>query len=201
MLSKKEKYKHMKHKVIFIVVFLVYLIVCYYHFRWEKYYDEYYAAAWDPYQYSKIEVSNQVDMAMEYLNLGSESSFEVIDEDSRFITYNNGVVRDKKTGLEWIAGPDRNTTWNEAILWTKSLTIDGGGWRMPTIKELKTLYLEGVGTHNMTPLLKIAGGYIWSSEIKKGSSMRHGFLFDSTDEHWGFPSVFDKRVFAVRSRK
>ncbi len=138
---------------------------------------------------------------MEHFNLGTESSFEVIDEESPFISYNNRVVRDKKTGLEWIAGPDRNTTWNEAIFWVESLTIDGGSWRMPSIKELKTLYQEDVGTHNMTPLLNVTGGYLWSCEINKGSSMAHGFLFDSTGEHWGFPSVFDKRVFAVRSRK
>jgi len=32
---------------------------------------------------------------------------------------------------------------------------------MPIIKELKNLYQEGVGTHNMSPLLKIGGGYVW----------------------------------------
>jgi hypothetical protein len=185
----------MKHKIIFIIFFLVYLIVCYYHFRWEKYYDEYYAAAWDPYQCSTLEVSSQVDKAMEHFNLVPEGI------SGRFIAFNNGVVRDKKTGFEWIAGPDKDTNWDEAKSWVESLTVDGGGWRMPTIKELKTLYQEGVGTHNMTPLLKTTGGYVWSSEIKKGSSRAHGLLFDNIDEHWGFPSVFDKRGFAVRSRK
>jgi hypothetical protein len=72
---------------------------------------------------------------------------------------------------------------------------------MPTIKELKTLYEEGVGAHNMNLLLKTTGGYVCSSEIQKGSSTPIGFLFDHVDEHWGFPSVFDKRVFAVRFRK
>jgi len=185
----------MKHKIIFIVFFLVYLIVCYYHFRWEKYYDEYYAAAWDPYQFSTLEVSNQVDKAMEHFNPAPEGIPD------RFIAFNNGVVRDKKTNLEWITGPDKDTNWDEVKSWVESLTVDGGGWRMPTIKELKTLYQKGVGIHNMTPLLKTTGGYVWSNDIKKGSSIAHGFLFDNIDEHWGFPSVFDKRGFAVRSRK
>lgn len=61
----------------------------YYHFRWEKYYDEYYAAAWAPYQFSTLEVSNQVDKAMELFNLVPESI------SGRFIAHNNGVVRDK----------------------------------------------------------------------------------------------------------
>ena len=145
--------------------------------------------------FSTLEVSNQVDKAMEHSNLVSEGISD------RFIAFNNGVVRDKKTGLEWISGPDKDTNWDEAKLWVESLTVDGGGWRMTTIKEQKTLYQEGVGTHNMTPLLKTTGGYIWSSETKKGSLRAHGFLFDNVDEHWGFPSVFDKRGFAVRSRK
>ena len=119
----------------------------------------------------------------------------------RFVAYDNGIVLDTKAGLEWYAGPDKDTKWHEAKRWVESLNIAGGGWRMPTIKELKTLYQEGTGTHNMTTLLKTTGGYVWSGEIKKGSPSAQGFLFDSTDEHWGFPSVFDKRGFAVRSRK
>ncbi|UCG11652.1 MAG: DUF1566 domain-containing protein [Deltaproteobacteria bacterium] len=108
---------------------------------------------------------------------------------------------DTKTNLEWYVGPDTDTNWYEAKRWVGSLDVSGGGWRMPTIRELKTLYQEGVGTHNMTTLLKTTGGYVWSGETKKGSSSTQGYLFDSTDEHWGFPSVFDKRGFAVRSRK
>jgi hypothetical protein len=124
-----------------------------------------------------------------------------IARDGRFIAYANGIVLDTKVGLEWYVGPDRDTNWYEAKRWVESLSVAGGGWRMPTIKELKTLYQEGVGTHNMTTLLKTTGGYVWSGATQKGSSSAQGVLFDSTDEHWGFPSVFDKRGFAVRSRK
>ena len=138
---------------------------------------------------------SKIDKALEHSNLVSEGISE------RFIAFNNGVVRDKKTDFEWISGPDKDMRWDEAKSWVGSLAVDGSGWRMPTIKELKTLYQKGVGEHNMTPLLKTTGGYVWSSEIKKGSSTPLGFLFDSTDEHWGFPSVFDKRVLAVRLRK
>ena len=50
----------------------------------------------------------------------------------RFIANKNGIVWDTKTGLEWIAGPDRNTTWYEAKRWVENLNVAGGGWRMPT---------------------------------------------------------------------
>lgn len=52
-------------------------------------------------------------------------------------------VKDTKTSLEWIAGPDRDTTWSEARFWVQNLSVDGGGWRMPTMNELKTLYQKG----------------------------------------------------------
>ena len=185
----------MKHKAIFIVFFSFYLVVCFFHFRWEKYFDEYFDAAYNPYPDLTPEFSKQIN------NEREQSSFLPEGISGRFIAYNNGIILDKKTDLEWISGPDKDTNWKEAKSWVESLTVDGGGWRMPTIKELKTLYQEGVGPHNMTPLLKTTGGYVWSSEIKEGSSMPHGFLFNNIDEHWGFPSVFDKRGFAVRSRK
>ena len=87
-----------------------------------------------------------------------------VAHDGTFIAYASGVVRDTKTGLEWIAGPDRNTTWYTAKSWVESLSIDGGGWRMPTREELKSLYQKGAGKRNMTPLLKTTGWFVWSGE-------------------------------------
>lgn len=185
----------MKRKIIFIVLFLVYLIVCYYHFRWEKYYDEYFAAAYDPDPLLTLEVSTQTEKAIEHLKFEHKSTA------GRFVAYNNGVVWDKKTGLKWIAGPDTDTTWIQAKQWVENLAVDKGGWRMPTIAELRTLYQEGAGPHNMTPLLKASGGYVWSVETKEGGLGTYGYLFDDVDEHWGYPTTFVCRAFAVRSRK
>ena len=54
----------MKHKVIFIVFFIFYLIVCYFHFRWEKYYEKYFGDPYDPYPVSKLETPPKVDNAL-----------------------------------------------------------------------------------------------------------------------------------------
>ena len=117
----------------------------------------------------------------------------------RFIAYDNGVVKDTETGLEWYAGPDKDTSWNEAKKWVESLNVAGGGWRMPTRKELKSLYKMGVGKRNMTPLLKTTGWWVWSGETKDSSSS-WGFGFGSGFESWD-THVFtsDRRGFAVRS--
>ncbi|MFH2218813.1 MAG: DUF1566 domain-containing protein [Pseudomonadota bacterium] len=107
-----------------------------------------------------------------------------------------GVVKDPEAGLEWIAGPDRDTTWDQARGWVKSLA--GGEWRMPTLNELKTLYKEGAGTRNMTPALKTTGWYVWSGETKE-SNMASYFFFE-----WGIDGSIirsfsaDYRGFAVR---
>ena len=120
----------------------------------------------------------------------------------RFIANDNGVVKDTKTGLEWLPGPDRNTNWYEAIRWVENLTVDGGGWRMPTLKELSSLYKKGLGTRNMTPLLKTTGSWVWSGETK-GSSHAWFFHFFNGKKRW-VPRSYSKdggRVFAVWSQK
>lgn len=66
---------------------------------------------------------------------GSDSKIET--RGGTFIAYANGVIYDKITGLEWYAGPDKSTNWNEAKRWVENLNVAGGNWRMPTRKETK----------------------------------------------------------------
>ena len=132
----------------------------------------------------------------------SSSSSNKIKRDGQYVAYANGIVRDTKTGLEWKVGPERDTNWNEARSWVQSLKIDGGGWRMPTLDELESLYREGSGDHNMTPLLKASSIWIWSGETK-GSSKVGFFVFSGSPQKrvWfdrGFSNHL--RAFAVRSR-
>jgi hypothetical protein len=118
-----------------------------------------------------------------------------------FLLTSSGIVRDAKTGLEWKAGPDKNTNWHEAMAWTKKLNLDGGGWRMPTLDELEGLYKKGAGSLNMTPLLKTTGWQVWSDKLKD-SSFAWGFYFVSGGKGWdGQTFPHDFRAFAVRSRK
>ena len=131
----------------------------------------------------------------------SISSSKENAQDDRFIANDNGVVKDTETGLEWYAGPDKDTNWNEAKRWVESLNVAGGGWRMPTRKELKSLYKMGAGKRNMTPLLKTTGWQVWSGETMD-SSAPWGFGFGSGFEaldNRAFSS--NRRGFAVRSRR
>ena len=125
---------------------------------------------------------------------------DCVARDGRFCKYSNGIVKDTRTGLEWVAGPDRDTNWNEARSWVENLNIDGGGWRMPTIKELKTLYQKGAGTRNITPLFKFPAWAAWSGETKDSSSARYFDFY--TGDNYSIPHNYShlNRAFAVRSR-
>lgn len=64
----------MKRNYIFTVFILFYLIVCFFHFRWEKYFDEDFAAAYDPYEVLASEIPTHIDNAMDYFDYGIKSS-------------------------------------------------------------------------------------------------------------------------------
>jgi uncharacterized caspase-like protein len=135
----------------------------------------------------------------------SQPSFNsnVVKRDSIYLAYANGIVKDTKTGLEWKAGPDKDTDWNEARSWVESLNLDGGGWRMPTLDELKGLYRKGMGSHNLTYLLLNTNSkhlWVWSGETK-GSKLANYFFFGYGYGDWGVRSFSSNtRTFAVRSQ-
>jgi hypothetical protein len=105
-------------------------------------------------------------------------------------------AQDAKPGFEWVAGPDRDTTWDEARSWVQSLTVDGGGWRMPTMEELKTLYQQG----DITVLANATGSWVWSGETK--GSFARLFSFSYGLDKWTSRGYAERnRGFAVRPGK
>ena len=124
---------------------------------------------------------------------------DVIGVGNRFFRHGKVMILDDWTGLEWVTGPDKNMTWDEAKNWVQSLNIDGGGWRMPTMDELAGLYKKGAGSRNMTPLLKTTGWWVWSGETK-GSSGAWDFDYGTGRSWLDRGPSYDGRAFAVRSR-
>ena len=108
----------------------------------------------------------------------------------------SAIYGDISTNLEWLAGPDKPTNFHDAQKWIDSLTVvDGGGWRMPTIRELQTLRK----TRNITPLLKTTGWWVWARAEKDSPlAMRFPLGFTTWEPKHGYHEV---RVFAVRSRR
>ncbi|MBF0519374.1 MAG: DUF1566 domain-containing protein [Nitrospirae bacterium] len=102
---------------------------------------------------------------------------------------NDGIITATGTGLQWYYGPDKNTNWNEANSWVKSLSIGGGGWRLPTRAELKGLYDGGMRLN----------AWVWSGELN-GPSDAWDFNFVGGGEDCHIYGSGDERAFAVRSR-
>ena len=119
----------------------------------------------------------------------------------RFRVEKGGVIFDSQTGLEWYVGPDQHTNWNQAKSWTQSLTAAGGGWRMPTVGELKTLFQKGAARNNIDPKFHTTGWWVWSGQSKDAKSAWY-FDFSRGQEYEAYPgNFFNGRAFAVRSRK
>jgi hypothetical protein len=84
--------------------------------------------------------------------------------DQRYTVSAKGVIKDRKTGLEWVVGEDYQvTSYNKAEAWVHDCKIAGGGWRMPTEEELKGLYVEGLGTRNIDPVFETTGWGVYAA--------------------------------------
>ncbi len=60
-----------------------------------------------------------------------------------FIDRGNGAVYDSTSGLDWELRPGTTrTNWHDANSYVAGLTLDGGGWRLPTIDEGLDLYAQ-----------------------------------------------------------
>ena len=106
-------------------------------------------------------------------------------------------MADGNTGLEWITGP-KSLSWGEAKTWAENLRVGEGGWHLPTLRELQTLYQEGEerAKRRETPvlhLLKATGMFAWSS-----SSAKEVFIPAVTSESIDM-DMDDVMVLAVRS--
>lgn len=118
-----------------------------------------------------------------------------------FTKNTDGVVTDPAIGLQWIAGPDKDMHRSEALSWVEGVALDGGGWRLPRIEELRTLY-RNCGIENGVPkLFQLSGSWIWAvdEQAVERDGYRIALAFDSGAELFlRDTSSFNLRAIAVR---
>ncbi len=51
----------------------------------------------------------------------------------------NNIIIDNTTRLQWQSGIGKSMVWDIAKTYCKDLNVDGSGWRLPSINELKTI--------------------------------------------------------------
>ena len=131
----------------------------------------------------------------------AQSQAKVVRQDSRFILYDSRIVLDTKTNLEWWPAPDIDVTWHDAGRWAQYAAQFNGGWRLPTVPELETLYEEGAGNHNLSPLFQITAYTVWA-RTQKGERSAWCFSFDKGQATWSARHRSPlKRAIAVRAVK
>ena len=121
-------------------------------------------------------------------------------DETRFVSSNDGTVLDTGTGLMWAARDNGSpATWKEAKEYCEQYA--GGGykdWRMPTIRELKTLYDKYEPGYRpecavydwkvyLTSRIHLSGGSVWTSED-------HGLEAESLLFDYGCPTRMFKSV-------
>jgi hypothetical protein len=128
----------------------------------------------------------------------SSRSDDIVARDGPLVKYDSGLVRDTAAGLEWFPGPDRGLSWAEARNWVSGLSALGGSWRMPSRRELRSLFRIGDGVRNLTPLLANSGYWLWAGQTPSSAS-RWVFAFSYGGEGWNGQAPTDGgRALAVR---
>ncbi len=113
------------------------------------------------------------------------------DAQERFIDNGDGTVTDTQLNLMWAQADNQaDILWEQVPAWIKNNLVEQIGtrytdWRLPTINELKSLYLEspsyeGYETNcghivKMVPEISISCILIWSSDTALGLPLAFNF--------------------------
>ena len=115
----------------------------------------------------------------------------------RFTRNKAGVVVDSKTGLQWVPANGQSMTYYEAESYVKNLSLDGGGWMLPSIDQLKQI-------HPGDPMLNVSlDHWVWSGETCNyygAPGSRYLYFFLKTDYCYARDSSYNNlnRVLPMR---
>jgi uncharacterized caspase-like protein len=126
-----------------------------------------------------------------------------VERTERF-SLEGGVIDDSKLGLQWAPANGQSMNHYEAEKYAQNLSLAGGGWRLPTRAELKSLY-DTSKPGNADLVFNINNNLVWTSELVGSSSAWYFYFNDGNDDREGhsgraFPYSFG-RVLVVRSRR
>ncbi len=131
-------------------------------------------------------------------SLSLAEKYRTFEKHGCFQKYRDGVIFDTCTGFEWLPGPDRPMSWEEARDWVNRLEDER--WRMPTEEELEALQRIADGARNIAPVFANSGYWIWAGSTPDAAS-RWLFRFSYGGEGWsGRPHPDGGRALAVRKR-
>ena len=116
--------------------------------------------------------------------------------DGRYVDHGNGTITDSNNGLMWTkedsyADSGKCLDWDNSNSYVSSLSSGGHkDWRLPTVKELKTLFDKSKSNRDFQ-------GNIIHHDPVFASGGAYGYWSSVTDESWGARYMFfgNGRVF------
>ena len=102
---------------------------------------------------------------------------------------------------EWIVGGDNfNTLGDTAATYCSELSLDGGGWRLPSIYELASIVDTNYTNRTINPVfMNIVSAYYWSSTTYQDNTIDAWGFFFHTGNQYHFEKWIDNYVRCVRS--
>ena len=113
----------------------------------------------------------------------------------RFLDNGDGTVTDTLTGLMWAQSDNQgDVDWPQARQWVRYTLPDTlgaryGDWRLPTLEELQTLFVDDPGyagyeaecgrTVRVAPAIRLSCSWVWTSEERSITAR----LFNFTRGH------------------
>jgi hypothetical protein len=133
-----------------------------------------------------------------------------IGKDGRFTAYDDGTVRDTRSGLMWAANDNGSEIkWASAKSYCENYRAgDYTDWRMPTQDELAELYDKAKSYRSacgddvrLTGLIRLTCYWVWASETR--DSWAADYTFNEGRRNWGLQSSDGNlsRALPVRSGK
>jgi len=109
--------------------------------------------------------SLKTGQTIEYMN-GDDGTYQAGTPRS-YSRSASGVVTDNAMGLEWQDDVNSSVmTWDDALYYCQTLTLDGGGWQLPTKLQLHALVDRSRSNPAIDPTFQhtVSNGY-WSSTL------------------------------------
>lgn len=106
----------------------------------------------------------------------------------QYIRSADGVVTDDISGLQWQdnysdnGGTVPKDDWQGAVEYCSNLALDGGGWRLPTISELKTVDRDSIDKDEIDAIFQnTINYYYWSSTSRAENSNYKWYMHGLVD--------------------
>ena len=158
-----------------------------------------------------------VSLVTSFVYAENSESPKVWSQDNRYVDNGNDTITDTKTGLMWMKKDAYQMKghlldWNESLVFVEMLNgetfAEHNDWRVPTRKELVTLYESGktngafVMNVHIDPIFATNGlASLWSNE-PNGRYNAFGVVFNTGDIFSAPKSAKSKKsVRAVRNAK